>query len=684
MALSPEEKYRRRFERAMEQAKTLKLSTFRGNVASEFQLMVRAEVGAFVGHVRVVMDGRIQTVWIGLGEVACVTCGRTGPWKESKMHGAPGMDAGHFLSGRRPSILFEEVGVHPQCTYCNRNDGAPQAYRIYMLDVYGEEVVEYLEHLRDNVSRKFTRDELVTMLLEFRDRTKRAIKRMESGHGQDEKESGEEEGREASLLRRWRRELDGTSESGGAGRSDRGISGFEVRRGGSAEPDGDAEERTHPGSDEEAQDHGTVQARLSGDDLPSEVDDEGGLLSREGSEVGDGGVDMSLVADSLREVERQIYKVGAECLFKLGNLLVEGKRLQPHGEFEPWIKKKFGFTPRTAQRAMRVARNLVDEDGVCLFSDFALQHVQQTALHLLSAPTVPDDVLDECINQAGLGKDVTEEIVKDMLNPKATADVAFDSELSEDAEGDGESLASKLGEPDVSAAEAIVDAIEVEEEEEEEVPDVVNTLYELRLCLEAGCDASDIRSALDLIIAHKFGNVVVGYVLDEMPAFVHHQIIERAGDTDICPVCERGPEPIPINEKRKKPDTKAMVIRNGFKEFWSLVHRKVGKAKAEKAYQKAVERVKKELECAYPDAVEHINEAMQEFAESPQAHDEVTGLLHPTTWLNEGRYDDDRNEWNKGTVDGKEYDPEQVARDRERQERIDEIKRRRRGSEGAA
>ena len=36
---------------------------------------------------------------------------------------------------------------------------------------------------------------------------------------------------------------------------------------------------------------------------------------------------------------------------------------------------------------------------------------------------------------------------------------------------------------------------------------------------------------------------------------------------------------------------------------------------------------------------------MTEFARSPQARDDVKGQIHPATWLNDERYDDDPREW---------------------------------------
>lgn len=93
---------------------------------------------------------------------------------------------------------------------------------------------------------------------------------------------------------------------------------------------------------------------------------------------------------------------------------------------------------------------------------------------------------------------------------------------------------------------------------------------------------------------------------------------------------------------------KSEVRRGGdvtFDAFWSVVHRRVGKQAAKAAFSRAIDRVRKEHACTAAIAAGRIQAAMEEFAASPQASDEVKGNLHPATWLNEGRYDDDREAW---------------------------------------
>lgn len=63
------------------------------------------------------------------------------------------LDAGHFVSGRRNAVLFEENGVHIQCSlWCNQiKHGNPKIYKKKMIARYGEEEVERLEQLKHKV-----------------------------------------------------------------------------------------------------------------------------------------------------------------------------------------------------------------------------------------------------------------------------------------------------------------------------------------------------------------------------------------------------------------------------------------------------------------------------------------------------------------------------------------------------
>ena len=186
MTLTPEEKAERIRQRMIEKANEDKLATYAGKVAVVFQKMIRAEAGAQpAGWARAYGPGdwnrsdvyRVNDIWRNVGHCVCVTCGKVLPWTT----GTGSMQTGHFDHGRsHASLLFEEDGVAPQCSFCNKERGGADAdYTQWMLAVRGKEVVERLKKLKHTV-RRFTFEELVDMKIEYAARLKAAIERMES------------------------------------------------------------------------------------------------------------------------------------------------------------------------------------------------------------------------------------------------------------------------------------------------------------------------------------------------------------------------------------------------------------------------------------------------------------------------------------------------------------------------
>ena len=159
----------KRFQNALNHAKTKQLGTFLQKfVARDLQKAIRAEAGAFVGRVKAVVGGKVATIESKLGEVVCVTCGKVMPWSASGTH------AGHFVPGRAASIVLEEIGIHPQCYVCNEQlSGSQAAYEKYMLEVYGQEVIDELRAMARE-TKQWDREELVVKRYGYRERIKRA------------------------------------------------------------------------------------------------------------------------------------------------------------------------------------------------------------------------------------------------------------------------------------------------------------------------------------------------------------------------------------------------------------------------------------------------------------------------------------------------------------------------------
>jgi hypothetical protein len=81
------------------------------------------------------------------------------PWKE--------LQAGHFVGGRRNSILYEETNVHAQCYACNVcRYGEVLKYRDFIIEKYGEPEVVRLRSLNEK-SLVFTVQDYEEMIKKY-------------------------------------------------------------------------------------------------------------------------------------------------------------------------------------------------------------------------------------------------------------------------------------------------------------------------------------------------------------------------------------------------------------------------------------------------------------------------------------------------------------------------------------
>lgn len=82
---------------------------------------------------------------------------------------------------------------------------------------------------------------------------------------------------------------------------------------------------------------------------------------------------------------------------------------------------------------------------------------------------------------------------------------------------------------------------------------------------------------------------------------------------------------------------------DAFEVWWEVVHTKTGKEDARRAYRKAVDRLKG----VHADPHAFLVERMKAFAATPSAKPTDRSPIHPATWLNKGRYDDDPAAWGR-------------------------------------
>jgi hypothetical protein len=85
----------------------------------------------------------------------CITCG--------KLLNIGFSDAGHFVSRRYNSVLFDEQNVHLQCRYCNRYlNGNLLEYRRQLIKLYGEGTDVALEDKATEI-KKFSEIDLTNI-----------------------------------------------------------------------------------------------------------------------------------------------------------------------------------------------------------------------------------------------------------------------------------------------------------------------------------------------------------------------------------------------------------------------------------------------------------------------------------------------------------------------------------------
>ncbi len=119
---------------------------------------------------------------------------------------------------------------------------------------------------------------------------------------------------------------------------------------------------------------------------------------------------------------------------------------------------------------------------------------------------------------------------------------------------------------------------------------------------------------------------------------------------------EESKSPVVPKGTESRDEGKQRSSNDHFESFWSVVHRKEARGAAEKAFSKAVAAVAKRNHTNHAAAAEWITSRMRVFAGSAQARDDVKGKIHPATWLNQLRFDDDDSVWGlrgRGGLDGR-------------------------------
>jgi hypothetical protein len=100
-------------------------------------------------------------------------------------------------------------------------------------------------------------------------------------------------------------------------------------------------------------------------------------------------------------------------------------------------------------------------------------------------------------------------------------------------------------------------------------------------------------------------------------------------------------EPIPVGKPDIKPDVKHSCANGGFAEFWERYPRRIGKAAARKAYDKARKTAQ------HDDIMFGLSQQMTSLTAR-----EAQYIPHPATWLNQERWNDEPEQHHNGRANG--------------------------------
>ncbi len=168
---------------------------------------------------------------------------------------------------------------------------------------------------------------------------------------------------------------------------------------------------------------------------------------------------------------------------------------------------------------------------------------------------------------------------------------------------------------------------------------------------------SDLSDVPRCDLLNQYENTVKSYLSEKLQAVLEEELCppdDTPGTrcTTPCPT----PPPTPPGHQEQESGIRKQELESGkhtaakfdfagaFVQFWDVVHLRKGRDAAAKAFRKAVERKGRQM-LSQDDAAKYITDAMQEFSGTSEAKPSDRSPIHPSTWLNQGRYDDDRQTW---------------------------------------
>lgn len=107
-----------------------------------------------------------------------------------------------------------------------------------------------------------------------------------------------------------------------------------------------------------------------------------------------------LVEQRTSEIREQLRRT-AQDIWEIGQSLAEVRAQLKHGQFDTWLKAEFGWSRRTAYNFINVYETFGNR------ANLAQIDIATSALYLLAAPSTPQNLREQYIEEAKAGKRIT-------------------------------------------------------------------------------------------------------------------------------------------------------------------------------------------------------------------------------------------------------------------------------------
>lgn len=126
---------------------------------------------------------------------------------------------------------------------------------------------------------------------------------------------------------------------------------------------------------------------------------------------------------------KSLVNQAAQDMIQIGQKLIEVKKRLGHGYFGPWLKLEFEWNERSAQKFMKVAIRFRSEE-------FSNLNFDSSALTLLAAKSIPEEVRQEALERAAQGEFITHKKAREIIQGRKKPN---DPQEGKDLHGDIES-----------------------------------------------------------------------------------------------------------------------------------------------------------------------------------------------------------------------------------------------------